>query len=549
MPETSESEARSQMDSIVAEVSRAVARNDTERAFQLADEAIRDGHVHPILFNARAIGYRAQERHPQALQDFRRALTFMPNNPVLLNAIGLTLTKMNRAIEGISAFDAAIAIDSNNATTHSRKGWALVAAGRPDEAVPSYERAISLQPNHADALAGLASIAARKSQRDEARNYAQRALAIDPTNATAIVALAMIDISAGQYEDAERRLRQLLDSDKADAHARGVALGFLGDALDGQEKYHEAFKAYEHRNLEFRRIHEPRFEGERRAVAFVTELDNNLKNSDAATWAARDFAPASMLFPREHVFLLGFIRSGTTLLEQVLATHPDVVHLEERETFPDLVPRFLTNRDDLEKLANLRGSDLAQARDLYWARVNSFGADYKGKVFIDKQPLNTFNLPLIAKLFPDAKILFAVRDPRDVVFSAYRRHFEVNPTTFEFLQLEDAGRFYDVVMRLADTCREKLPLDLHEHRYEEMVADFDETVRKVCNFLRIEWTDSMRDFGRKAQEREIRSPSAGQVRRGLYGDGVGQWRKYKSELAPLLPILAHWVNRFGYSLD
>ena len=104
-------------------------------------------------------------------------------------------------------------------------------------------------------------------------------------------------------------------------------------------------------------------------------------------------------------------------------------------------------------------------------------------------------------------------------------------------------------MNVGALCRAKLPLTLHEHRYEDMIADFDGSVRAVCDFLGLEWTVAMRDFSAKAREETIRSPSAAQVRRPLYGEGVDQWRRYARQFAPALPILAPWVKHFGYKMD
>ncbi|MBV9044662.1 MAG: sulfotransferase, partial [Alphaproteobacteria bacterium] len=272
----------------------------------------------------------------------------------------------------------------------------------------------------------------------------------------------------------------------------------------------------------------------------LTQLTDAVEHAPAFTPAA----PAKD-GPRQHVFLYGFLRSGTTLLEQVLATHPDIVALEERETFGDLIPNYLTPTG-LEKLATLDGAELEAARAQYWARVNAHGVDPTGKVFIDKQPLNTFNLPLIARLFPDARMLFALRDPRDVVFSCFRRHFTVNATTYELLRLEDAARYYAETMRLAQIAHAKYPLARHTHRYEDMVQDFDTAVQAVCNFIGVEWNEAMRDFSSAARERTIRSPSASQVRRSLYGEGVDAWRRYATQLAPTAPILKPWIEQFGY---
>jgi len=533
----------------VEAVSDAVSIGDLTRAADLATAALRDNLRHPAFFNARALHLQEQGRLPEALAEFQQALAFMPNDPTLLNAIGLCAVRANRAQEGLAAFERALAAQPDNPVTHFRKGWAHTSAGDPDAARKSYERAVALKPDYAEALAALASIAAREEKPELARDYAARSLAIDPAEPTAIIALAMVENAAGEYAKAEALIREEMKDKRAIGHTRGVLLGFLGDALDGQGRTADAFAAYTAKGTEFRRLHEARLGHIPSATKMMGSLAAYLESTPAERWKAGAMPKAVVQGPREHVFLLGFLRSGTTLLERILDMHPDVVNLEERDTLTSLSQQFMTVPTGLDRLAALEGRALDEARESYWRGVRAFGIEPEGKVFIDKQPLNTFNLPLIAKLFPEAKILFAVRDPRDVLFSCFRRHFEVNPVMYEFLDLVSGAHFYDAVMNVGEIGRAKLPLTLLEHRYEDMIEDFDGRVRAVCDFLNIDWTDSMRDFSSKARETAIRSPSAAQVRRPLYGEGVGQWRRYAAEFAPAQPILARWIERFGYQTD
>jgi hypothetical protein len=120
---------------------------------------------------------------------------------------------------------------------------------------------------------------------------------------------------------------------------------------------------------------------------------------------------------------------------------------------------------------------------------------------------------------------------------------------FELLRLEDGARLYDAVMRLMAIYREKIGLPVHAHRYEDVVDDFDGQIRAICDFLGLPWNDRLRDFSETARNQQMRSPSAPQVRRELYREGKGQWRRYKDQMAPILPILAPWVERFGYPAD
>ena len=161
-------------------------------------------------------------------------------------------------------------------------------------------------------------------------------------------------------------------------------------------------------------------------------------------------------------------------------------------------------------------------------------------------PLASVALPLIAKLFPNARVLFARRDPRDVVLSCFRRRFGMNASMYQLLTLDGAAAYYDAVIRLAEICREVLPLPQHLVRYESLVDDFEGTARAACDFVGIDWNEGLRDFASKARTRGISTPSAAQVARGLNRDGQGVWRRYAEQMAPVMPILDPWVRRFGY---
>ena len=150
-------------------------------------------------------------------------------------------------------------------------------------------------------------------------------------------------------------------------------------------------------------------------------------------------------------------------------------------------------------------------------------------------------------MFPRAKILFALRDPRDVVLSCFRRRFAMNAGMYEFTSLETTAAYYGAVMRLMDIYREKLALDLLEVRHERLIADFDGETRRLCDFLGLEFRDDMRAFAGRAQTQNIDTPSGAQLARGLSDQGLDQWRHYALQLQPVLAWLAPFVTRFGYS--
>jgi len=245
-------------------------------------------------------------------------------------------------------------------------------------------------------------------------------------------------------------------------------------------------------------------------------------------------------------FILGFPRSGTTLLGRIVASRPDVAVLEERPLLAKAVADLYDKPDGAARLAALTAAEADVYRQDFWQRARATGIETRGRRVFEQTALNTVYLPLILKLFPRSPVVFAIRDPRDVVFGCFRRRFAPNRFTREFHSLESTARLYCDTMRLAELCRERFgfrPLDI---RNEDLIADFDTETRRLCAFTGLVWDESLRDYHRAAEGHTLTTASAAQVRRGLSRDGIGQWRRYAEQMAPVLPLLQPWVERFGY---
>ncbi len=217
---------------------------------------------------------------------------------------------------------------------------------------------------------------------------------------------------------------------------------------------------------------------------------------------------------------------------------PGVTTLEEAPPL-DAAAGFLSP-GGIAALATLTDDQAALLRADYWVRVAAAGVDVAGSTFVDMDPFKAPSLPLIARLFPQAKIVVVQRDARDVVWSCFRRSFVYSPVTIEFTSLPRAAQHYGAVMRLIRRCLETLPLDAHVLSYEDLVHDFDGATQRLCDFAGLPWSPGLRDFARTASARPVKTASAHQVRRPLF-DGSGQWRKYARQMEPVLPGLAEWV--------
>lgn len=533
----------------LADVTAALEANDVPLAVSLATEAVANGAEHPLLLNLRAFRFESEGRDAEALTDLKRAAFLAPHDAVILNALGLAFFRCGQLSDAIQAFDTAITNAPAFSQAHFNKGWSLEESGNLVGARECFQRAHETQPEAAAPLGRLAALSVRRGEWDIARVKAEQALAKDSKNVMAIMALANIELEHGELGAAEHRLRELLTVSEIGTHDRATVEGLLGDVLHARNRSAEAFDAYTSCNDRFRRIYSARFAeaGIQTVPQYLEMLIDHFQCGTRDTWSrgeASAFQEADE--PSRHVFIIGFPRSGTTLLEQVLGSQPGAVTSDEKDGLVEGVREFMTKPADLDRLAMLRRTGLARYRRAYWQHMRECGLETKGKIFIDKLPYHTVKLPLIAKLFPSARIVFMARDPRDVVLSCFRQRFRMNPSNYELLTLEGAAHLYDLTMQLAEIYRAKLPIAILDVRHEDLVADFEGRIRALCTFLELPWTDTMRDFAGRARKSAVATPSANQVAKGLYSSGASQWRRYADRLEPVMPVLKPWIERFGY---
>jgi tetratricopeptide (TPR) repeat protein len=524
-------------------INQKLATNDIEGAIDLAEAALALGETHPTLLNLCAHRLETQGDFEGSLNLLDQALQIDPDDVTILNAIGHSWLKQAAPQNALRAFAAALHRDPNFAPSHHGAGLALWALGDLEESRKAQARAAELDPNYPDPRGALALLALHEKKPAEAREYALAALRLDPAEPAAFMTLATLDNEAGQHQTVADMLAPAIGQPNVAPLQRASLYRLYGDALDALGRFDEAFSAYQDGNSIQRRMFAPQHSGEgaESSIDLCRRIEREFESIGPYPAAEASRGPEV-----NHVFLVGFPRSGTTLLEQILASHPDVVALEEKPTLNDDITDFFLAQDSLDPLMTLSPEETQRRVDAYWSRIAGYGLDVAGKTFVDKQPSLTLYLPLVARLFPKAKIIVARRDPRDVVLSCFRRGFNMNRTIYEFADLERLSTYYSAVMRLAEIYAEKLPLTFHVHAHEAMIADFDRSIASLCAAIGVEFDDNMRNFVETAKRRDIRTPSARQVVKGLDTAGVGYWRNYASHLAPATPILQPWISAFGY---
>ncbi len=529
----------------VLSVHALASSGDLDGAMSLAMQALQSGLEHPLIFNLAALQSEREGNLLGALALLDRGLALSMDDPGSLNARGLLLMRLERAADAIACFDRMIALDPSPPFVHVNRGNALQMLGELAAAEDSYRQALVRDECHPIALAGLSTVLSQRGDHLRARRAGEQALLLAPGLADAALSVVAADLADGQLAAAEVRVRALLQDPTLGTLDACRAEGLLGDVLDAKGSLSQAYDAYLTANQRLQQHYAPQFAHVRpTALEYARDLTAQLTQRGVSTANLTRSAEAA----GQHVFLVGFPRSGTTLLEIALNGHPAVVSLEEKELMIEAVRVFMRTPHDIHGLERASDVELDRLRQCYWEAVRAEGLDVSGKVFVDKYPLNLLKWPLIARLFPKARVLFALRDPRDVVLSCFRRQFRMNAPMFEMLTLQGTAAYYDAVMALADCCRDCYPLPTLVVRHESLVADFRPVMEAVADFLGLEWHQAMDNFSARAVTRAFATPSTAQLASGLQTHFVGQWRRYHGQLLEILPILEPWVAKYQYPM-
>lgn len=408
--------------------------------------------------------------------------------------------------------------------------------GRPQRSIDALEDALRIEPGHVPALVALAELHERQNRLDEFAEALSRLEAVDEPVTQLPLLRARLAFRQG---DLDRALALVADlPDVSDPGGREQLVGQICDRKGDSARAFEAFVNMNRDTGTAAQIVAAQAEAFRRMIA---------QRSRIATrkWVRSWQRSKLSVDIQEPVFLVGFPRSGTTLLDTLLMGHDQVCVAEEKPML-DTVARKIGG---YERLPALDEATLDELRRLYLAEAAVHVPDLDGRVLIDKQPFAMLEAPLIHRLFPSARILFVQRHPCDVVLSCFMTRFEPSGGLANFVTLKGAARLYDEMMRFWAQCRTILPLIVHRVRYERLIEEAEPEMRALLAYLGLDWTDRVLDNSSTASRRRfIGTPSYSQVVEPLYDRSVGRWERYRREMRSVLPILAPWAKSMGYQL-
>ena len=554
---------------------------------------------------ARVRGYAAQmaDDFATAIASYETVVSANPRDWETWNNLGNSKIAGGDRIGGIAALRRAAELNPHILLTRLNLTLALRDTGQLDEAEAELWLLANDFPQDPRPLAYLFGMLQVSGRDSEARNVLEQALERDPRNVGMLIALAREQLLAFEISDAMGSFRSVLGLDPANEHAflgladalehdrpdalpelvaeartakvESVPLKVLrtmvsvrakrfreglseleqvpdnydpvrrwhlaGQLHDGAGEYDAAFDAFSRMNQAL--VDEPT-----RPLVRAAELRSRLRNQLERTtrewregWAAGP-VPADRPPP---VFLVGFPRSGTTLLDTMLMGHPQVEVMEERPVLGQILP----GERGFDAIAGMDEADVRRAQARYFELAGAFAKLEPGSTLVDKSPLHMQSLPLIYRLFPNARFILALRHPADVVLSCFMSKFRLNPSMANFVQLDTAAEFYNLTFSMWEEAVKLFPVEIHTVVYERLIENPEDQLKPVIEGMELEWLPDMIDHQRAARSRGIiTTASYAQVTQPLYQSAADRWLHYRHHLEPVLPILQPWIDKLGYSL-
>jgi tetratricopeptide (TPR) repeat protein len=491
-------------------------------------EALRLKPDHAEAHNNLGIALAEQGRLTEAEGHYREAVRLQPDYPAAHNNLGIVLATQERFSEATAHYREAVRLQPDYPAAHNNLGTALAEQGWLKEAEDHYREALRLQPDYPAAYNNLAGALIELGRMGEAVACCQESLRLDPDSTPAHAYLAEL-ATHGLYHFTDgqvSRMESLLAGGRLSREDASRLLFILAARLDRQGEYDRAFALYRRAND----LKEQDFR--QKNLAFDRERHRRFIDDLIATFDRR-FCERVRSFGLDTelpVFVVGMPRSGSTLVAQILSSHPHVVAVGELRDLQETLTAPLEDGGAGEMYpARMAGLDQRGARAMaerYLRRLAGLGG--KAARVVDKMLHNYLHLGSIFALFPRARVIHCRRDPLDTCLSCYFQNFTwVNYAC----RLEDLGFYHRQYERLMRHWREVLPLQVYEVQYEELIRDQERVSRELISFCGLDWSNRCLAFHENA--RAVRTASKLQVRRPIYTSSMLRWKRYESHLLPL----------------
>lgn len=499
-----------------------------------------------------------RDNMPRAAHLLEKATRLSPDNPEAWLSLGNVRHSLGRMDAALDAYQASARLAPGNAQVWNNLGVISEDIGRTRDALDYYDRALEVDASLVNARRRRAPVLGRLRWFEAARaayqdllarypddpvlriDYAQfLELANRPADAatqlpspdllTDRVQLARVAYIRAQLSLRSGELDTALDEIRAARARTGEDfLGYReGAILDRLGRYAEAMEAFERANRASARQKDYKRLLAQPLTEYLARKAECALSPPPAGTASDDSAP---------VFITGLPRSGTTLLDRMLAAHPDIQVLEELEAL------------HVAENALEAGASDTEARAAYWRFVERHVTLRPNVTLVDKNPIHVMHLDVLPRLFPRARVIYMLRHPFDAALSCFMQDFDPGPVTARFLALDTTGALCARFLQLMQRYEAARPGQVIRVRYEDLVSDFEHEVRRVLDAMGLAWHADIADYAAiAARAAPIMTASYEQVTRGVYRSSLERWRHYAPWLAPFHDTLGKWLTDFDYT--
>jgi len=511
----------------LAEASRLREEGQSERAKETCEEILKQdpGNVEALRMLARIAA--DDERHVIAEGLLRKIVTSSPDRSAPYFDLGRFLVDRGRIPEAVDLFVKAVDLEPSNFENHLMLANALSILGRTASALESYEQCLALKPEETSALLGRGHSLRIRGHRDEAVGSYEQCVALRPDFGTAYWSLA--SLRGFRFTDKEvAGMQRRIDSGDLDPESEINFRFAIARAFEDREEFDKAWQQYDRGNEM------------KRAEVNYDPVDNEVKHDTLMSVFTGDFlhrdAKSDPASPTP-IFILGVPRSGSTLIEQILASHSLVDGAGELPYIIMISDALGKNRSDgLIYPEVLRKIDEEQLVSIGKSYIHHTGPHRHEDMpyFTDKMPANFSHAGFIRLILPNAKIIDARRDPVDTCVGNYRQLFAMGKN--QSYDLQELGEYYLQYRKIMDHWDNALPGRILKVQYEDVVSDLEGQVRRILEHCELPWEDACLNYFES--DRAVNTASSEQVRQPIYKDAIGYWRNYESHLDELLEVLA-----------
>ena len=474
---------------------------------------------------------------------YKEILEINPNDVATLNNLGNVLKESGKYKEAIFHYEKALKIKPQDIITNYNLGLLFKELGEFQKSISFYEKVVKIDPKHIQSHHDLMDIYEKTNNYEKLKKVIIDAKTFLKNNPIIKLYEGILLYKNEKFKEAINNLESFLfDANKIKQERFRVST--LGKCYDRTKNVDKAFDCFIkakdlsfqlkskniNKNFYLKKI-ENKFEF---FSKFEKEKWSPLKKSDVRS---------------DPIFMIGFPRSGTTLLDTILRSHPSIEVIEEKPMVDKLIYSLneLTE-NNFENLKKIEIDQIKKIRNIYFKNLDThIQNNHNSEIYIDKLPLNIINVGEIFRIFPKAKFIFSLRHPCDCVLSCFMQDFKLNNAMANFLNLKDSAKLYDSVMKLWIQYTSIFPINYHEVRYENIISNFESTIKSVLDFLGLPWDRSVLEYYKTAKKRQqIKTPSYNQVIKPIYPEASGRWKMYKKQFTNIYPILKPWIKKFNY---